>query len=238
MEKKKVLIIIPAYNEQNSIPTVLRKIQALPEQYDIVVINDGSKDNTSLAARSVNGVTVIDLPHNLGIGGAMQTGYIFAHRRGYDIAVQVDADGQHNPDDLPRLLAPLIRGDVNMTVGSRYVEKTAYRSTIMRRLGMVIFSLVVSLITGQKFTDTTSGYRAVDREIIAFYGRNYPTDYPEVEALVLLKRAGFRIAEVSVGMDARQAGTSSITPLKSIYYMIKVLLAILINVVRPKLKGA
>ncbi|MBC9786066.1 glycosyltransferase family 2 protein [Heliobacterium chlorum] len=238
MEKKKVLIIIPAYNEQNSIPTVLRKIQALPEHYDIVVINDGSKDNTSQAARDVGSVTVIDLPHNLGIGGAMQTGYIFAHRRGYDIAVQVDADGQHNPDDLPRLLAPLLRGDVNMTVGSRYVEKTAYRSTIMRRLGMVIFSLVVSLITGQKFTDTTSGYRAVDREIIAFYARNYPTDYPEVEALVLLKRAGFRIAEVSVGMDARQAGTSSITPVKSIYYMIKVLLAIMINVVRPKLKGA
>jgi glycosyltransferase involved in cell wall biosynthesis len=232
----KTLIIIPAYNEENVVHLVINKIKNLNQGYEIVVINDGSKDNTAKVAQEA-GAIVINLPHNLGIGGAMQTGYLYAFKNGYDIAVQIDADGQHNPEELSRLLEPILDGKANLVVGSRYVEKTNYRTTLMRRLGMVIFSSVVTIITGQKFTDTTSGYRAADRRIIAYYADYYPVDYPEVEALVILKKAGCCIKEISVGMNARKAGKSSITPFKSIYYMVKVLLVLFVNILRPGIKG-
>ncbi len=236
MENKKILVIIPAFNEERSLPTVIGKIRSFPG-IDVVVVNDGSGDNTSAVARAA-GAGVIDLPFNLGIGGAVQTGYLFAHKNGYDVAVQVDADGQHDPDDLLTIIGPVLRGEADMVLGSRFVESTGYRSPLARKMGIMLFSAVVSLITGQTLKDTTSGYRAVNKKIIRFFVDNYPTDYPEVEALVLLKKNGFSIMEVPVTMAPREHGESSITPLKSVYYMVKVLLAIFMNLLRAPKKEA
>lgn len=232
----KVLVIIPAYNEEKSVPGVIREIRQKPG-IDVLVVNDGSKDDTSRVARGA-GAIVVDLPFNLGIGGAVQTGYLYAFKNGYDVAVQVDADGQHNPADLERIIAPVIKGEADMVLGSRYVEKTDYKAPFARRMGMVVFSTVVSMINRQPIKDTTSGYRAVSKKVIAYFVDNYPTDYPEVEALILLKKAGFRIREIPVTMAERAHGESSITPLRSVYYMVKVLLAIFMNVIRVHKKEA
>ncbi|MDT3705125.1 MAG: glycosyltransferase family 2 protein [Thermincola sp.] len=233
---KKILIIIPAYNEELSISKVISGILQYPG-IDVVVINDGSKDNTSAVARR-SGADVIDLPFNLGIGGAVQTGYLYAFKNGYDIAVQCDADGQHDSGYLMRIIEPVRRGEADMVVGSRYVQASGYKTPVARKIGMLIFAGLVSLITGQSLSDTTSGYRAVSKRVIKFFAHNYPTDFPEVEALVLLKRNGFTIKEVPVKMAHREHGVSSITPVKSIYYMIKVLLAIFMNVLRASKKEA
>lgn len=229
----KVLIIIPAYNEELVIGRVIEAIFAQPEPVDVVVINDGSRDNTAKVA-SEAGAKVITLPTNLGIGGAMQTGYRYAFQNHYDVAVQLDADGQHDPSDLAAVLRPVLDGTVDMAVGSRYVVQTNYRSSTMRRVGMVILASAVRFILGYPVHDTTSGYRAVNRRVIRLFANWYPTDYPEPESLVYLHRNGFRIQEVSVSMHERGAGQSSITPFKSMYYMIKVLLSILINAVRAR----
>lgn len=236
IQNRKILVIIPAFNEECSLPAVIGKIRRF-SGIDVLVVNDGSRDNTSEVARAA-GAGVIDLPFNLGIGGAVQTGYLFADKNGYDVAVQVDADGQHDPDDLFTIISPVLRGEADMVLGSRFVEATGYRSPLARRVGIALFSAVVSLITGQTFKDTTSGYRAVNKRIIRFFADNYPTDYPEVEALVVLKRNGFSIKEVPVTMAQREHGESSITPLKSVYYMIKVLLAIFMNLLRAPEKEA
>jgi glycosyltransferase involved in cell wall biosynthesis len=228
---RNVLVIIPAYNEEKSVAYVIQKIRSAVPAADILVVNDGSTDSTSEVARKA-GAQVIDLPFNLGIGGGMQTGYLYAYRKGYEAAVQIDADGQHNPDDLPRLLALLEKGEADLILGSRYVEKTGYRSTWTRRLGMVILARMVSLIIGKPVYDTTSGYRVVNRKVMRLFAENYPTDYPEVEALVLVHMHGYKILEVPVEMEERQAGRSSITPLKSVYYMVKVGLALVMNVLR------
>lgn len=227
----KVLVIIPAYNEEKSVAQVIRKIHNSVPEADILVVNDGSTDATSQVARQA-GAQVVDLPFNLGIGGGMQTGYLYAYRKGYHVAVQIDADGQHNPADLPKLLEQLEKGEADLILGSRYVEKTQYRSTWTRRLGMIILSGMVSLIIGKPVHDTTSGYRVVNRDVMRLFAYNYPIDYPEVEALVLVHQHGFRIREIPVEMRERQAGRSSITPLKSAYYMIKVGLALFMNVLR------
>lgn len=235
-KNKKILVIIPAFNEERSIFKVISGILKYPG-VDVVVVNDGSKDKTSAVTRRA-GAGVIELPFNLGIGGAVQTGYIYAFKNGYDIAVQCDADGQHDPDYLMRIISPVIRGEADMVVGSRYVQASGYKTPLARKMGMLVFAAVVSLITGQSLHDTTSGFRAVNKKVIKFFANNYPTDYPEVEALVLLKRNGFTIKEVPVKMAYREHGESSITPLKSVYYMIKVLLAIFMNVLRVSKKEA
>ncbi|MNC34598.1 Undecaprenyl-phosphate mannosyltransferase [compost metagenome] len=160
----------------------------------------------------------------------MQTGYMYALRMGYDIAIQMDADGQHPAEELPKLIAKVDSYD--LVIGSRYLETTSFRSSTMRRIGMVFFSGLVSLVTGQRFTDTTSGFRAAGRKVIELYANYYPIDYPEVESIVYLKRKGCQITEVSTDMRSRQAGKSSITPLKSAYYMIKVTLAVLMSALR------
>jgi glycosyltransferase involved in cell wall biosynthesis len=232
----RVLVIIPAYNEEKSVAGVISEILQKPG-IDVLVVNDGSKDNTALVARQA-GALVVDLPFNLGIGGAVQTGYLYAFKNGYDVAVQVDADGQHDPADLGRITAPVVSGEADMVLGSRFIEKTAYKAPLFRRLGMMVFSSVVSIINGQSIKDTTSGYRAVNKRVIAYFAENYPSDYPEVEALILLKKAGFRIKEIPVTMSEREHGESSITPLRSVYYMIKVLLAIFMNLIREHKKGA
>ncbi len=236
IKNKRILVIIPAYNEERSLANVIAGIRKFP-RLDVVVVNDGSKDATSTVARAA-GAKVIDLPFNLGIGGAVQTGYLFAFKNNYEVAAQIDGDGQHNPADLVKIINPVLRGEADMIVGSRFIESTGYKITWPRKIGMLIFSAVVSLVTGQSLKDTTSGYRAVNQRVIAFFAENYPTDYPEVEALVMLKKNGFTIKEVPVTMAPREHGQSSITPLRSVYYMCKVLLAILMNTLRARDKEA
>lgn len=229
--EKKILIIVPAYNEEEAIGCTLEKLFAIKEEFpnmDVCVINDGSKDRTSEIANAHH-ATVIDLPINLGIGGGMQTGYKYALNHGYDIAVQFDADGQHNEQDLIALLLPVINGEADMTVGSRYVKKTTYKGSLSRRIGMIYFTALLFLLTRKKFTDPTSGFRAKNRRVISQFAGQYPRDYPEPEVLIYLHKKGFKIEEVSVNMKERQGGTSSITPLKSIYYMLKVTLSILMQ---------
>ncbi|HON56124.1 MAG TPA: glycosyltransferase family 2 protein [bacterium] len=193
-------------------------------------VNDGSKDNTSEIAKNLN-VNVIDLPNNLGIGGAMQTGFKFALRNGYDIAVQIDGDGQHNPDYLNDILKPVIENKCDMVIGSRFIEfgKTGFQSSCFRRLGIKILSFAIKLTINFKITDPTSGFRAFNKKVIAFFAEDYPNDYPEPESIVMLIKNNFKIIEAPVIMSERYGGKSSISSIDSIYYMIKVLLAIFID---------
>jgi glycosyltransferase involved in cell wall biosynthesis len=225
---KQILVIIPAYNEAETIGKVIEKIQQHFPFGDILVVNDGSSDPTSAIARQ-KGAMVLDLSYNLGIGGAMQTGYKFADRMGYDIAVQCDADGQHHPAQIKKLIDTLANDGVDMVLGSRYLRKKRFRSFFFRRLGVTIFSKILSLIVGQRLTDTTSGFRAVNRKLIKSFSTFYPSDYPEPEALVLLHKEGFTMKEISVNMSSRKGGNSSINGFKPVYYMVKVILAILID---------
>lgn len=231
------LVIIPALNEEKTVGAVIRSILDAAEEVDIVVISDGSTDRTPEVAASA-GAYVISLTVNLGIGGAVQTGYRYARENGYLYAIQIDADGQHDPADLPRLLAEARRGDADMILGSRYVQKTAYRSSTSRRMGMILLAAFVRMAVGYAIKDTTSGYRVVNRRTIELFSGQYPLDYPEVEVLVLLHRYKMTVREVAVEMKERQAGVSSITMFKSMYYMFKVSLAILLEVLRGRpLKG-
>lgn len=229
----KTLIIIPAYNEESSIGNVIEDIRVHSGDTDILVIDDGSSDATAQAARS-RGIRVVSLAYNLGIGGAMQTGYKYAERKGYDIAIQFDADGQHRADQLAALVRPAVEGDADMVIGSRFLGEKIYHSSFARLLGIKILSRAISFLSGKKITDATSGFRAVNRKVIEFYSDCYPDDYPEPEAIMLLNRAGFRTAEVPVVMRERQAGTSSITGIRAFYYMIKVLLAIMIDAIKAR----
>jgi glycosyltransferase involved in cell wall biosynthesis len=224
----KVCIIIPAFNEEKSIFHIIRQILRLHPGFTVLVVNDGSSDRTALVARSA-GADVVTLPQNLGIGGAVQTGYRYASARGYDIAVQVDADGQHRPEELDKILKPILRGEADMVVGSRFVEQTSYRSSAGRRTGILILSALVSLMARQPLKDVTSGFRAVNRKGILMFAEDYSTDYPEVDSLITGKKHQFRIREVAVEMTQRQAGRSSITSLKSVYYMLKVTLSIMMR---------
>ncbi|MBZ0220916.1 MAG: glycosyltransferase family 2 protein [Candidatus Methylomirabilis sp.] len=228
---KKILIIIPAFNEEASIGGVIALIRKHAPGADIVVVNDGSTDRTGAIAEGL-GVTVLNHIYNLGIGATMQTGYKYALRRGYDIAVQVDGDGQHPADQIIDLVRPVAEGRADMVVGSRFLGMGEYRPSIARSAGMVFFSRLVSAIIRERMTDTTSGFRAAGRSCIEFFSSRYPDDYPEVEALVLLHKKGFRIMEVPVEMTKRAGGRSSITPMKSVYYMAKVLLAILVDLMK------
>lgn len=224
----KVMVAIPAYNEEKNIFRVVNAVRFNNPGVDVVVINDGSRDLTGLEAERA-GAFVINLPQNLGIGGAVQTGYIYASRKGYDVVIQVDGDGQHDPKDLSRLIESIEKDEADMVIGSRFSEKTDYESTKMRWLGINFFSKLVSFVCRRDFFDTTSGYRAVNKKVINIFAKYYPRDYPEVETIVYASKRGVRIKEISVDMKKRQGGKSSITPLKSIYYMIKVTCAILLQ---------
>ncbi|MDD4496162.1 MAG: glycosyltransferase family 2 protein [Eubacteriales bacterium] len=227
----KVLVIIPAFNEENSIAGVIADIKENIPEADILVVNDGSADRTSIIARSLH-VAVADLPFNLGIGGAMQTGYLYARESGYDAAVQVDGDGQHSAACIKALLRELIGGKADLAIGSRYLEQSGYRSSIFRRFGGLFFSFLIRSLTGQRVKDTTSGFRAANRKAIKYFSEHYPTDYPEVESIVKLHKNKMRIKEIPVKMQVRKAGKSSITPLRSLYYMIKVSLSLFIDTMR------
>jgi len=228
----KIAAVIPAYNEEKTITSVISNVRRYIPESDILVVNDGSSDNTPLYAAAANAM-IINLPFNLGIGGAMQTGYMFARDNNYDIAVQVDGDGQHNPSDIQKLVKPVIDNLTDMVIGSRYISRTSYKSTYLRRIGMVFFSALVAFLTGNRVRDTTSGFRVVNRDIINYFAKNYPIDYPEVDVLVKLHKKGFRIMEIPVEMNRRQCGRSSITPFRSVYYMIKVSISLLIGAIRP-----
>jgi glycosyltransferase involved in cell wall biosynthesis len=227
----KRLAIVPAFNEEASISSVIDEIRAFDRGFDIVVVDDGSADRTAALAAD-RGAHVIRLPFNLGIGGAVQTGYRYAFEHGYDLAVQVDGDGQHDPAQLPRILAPVLGGEADLVVGSRFAGERAYRSTAARRLGIRIFARVVSAVVGQRITDATSGFRAVNARGIALFAADYPHDYPEVEATIMSVKHKLRLKEVPVQMRERSGGRSSITALRSIYYMVKVLLAIFVGLFR------
>lgn len=219
----RVLVIIPAYNESACILNTVRKIEETG--YDYVVVNDGSKDDTLAICREY-GLNVLDLPQNLGIGGAVQAGHKYAQRFGYDIDIQVDGDGQHDPTYIPRLVETVEDG-ADIAVGSRFVEKTdGFRSTFMRRVGITWLSSWIRLFTGEVVTDPTSGFRACNRRAIDLFCKNYPDDYPEPESLALAMKTGLKVREASVRMLERQGGKSSIGGFSSVYYMIKVSLAI------------
>lgn len=224
----KTMVVIPAYNEGKNIFRVITAVKFHYPEVDTVVVNDGSTDNTESEAQRA-GAFVINLPQNLGIGGAVQTGYIYADRKGYDAVIQIDGDGQHNPKDLSKLMDSIAKDEADMVIGSRFINETDYKSSKMRKLGINFFSKLVSLVCRRNFYDTTSGYRAVNKKLIGIFSRYYPKDYPEVETIVYASKIGVRIKEVSVDMNKRQGGKSSITPLKSIYYMFKVTCAILLQ---------
>ena len=222
----KILIVIPAYNEEKNLPKVLEKIQNESADYDILVINDCSTDDTEQTAKERN-YNVINLPINLGIGGAVQTGFRYAQLYGYDIAVQLDGDGQHNPEHIHELVEKILEG-FNVCIGSRFIDNKGYQSTHFRRVGIRFFRWLLKLLTGQSFTDPTSGFRAFDRQAIQYFSTFYPTDYPEPESIIMLVKNKMTIAEIPVVMNERENGKSSISSANSIYYVIKVTLAICI----------
>jgi glycosyltransferase involved in cell wall biosynthesis len=230
--------IVPALNEEHTIVQVIDELRAFDPGLDVVVIDDGSVDRTADVA-AARGAFVLRLPFNLGIGGAVQTGFRFAFERGYDLALRVDGDGQHEPAQLPLILEPVLRGDADIAVGSRFARDAdgGYRSSRSRRIGIRILARVVSRIVGQRVTDTTSGFQVLNRKGIALFARDYPHDYPEVEATIMVFRHRLRLAEVPVSMRERGGGRSSITALRSIYYMAKVLLAIFVGLFRREPAG-
>jgi len=225
------LAIVPALDEEATVGSVIDEIRSFDPDFEIAVIDDGSTDRTSAVAAS-RAVHVIRLPFNVGIGGAVQTGYRYAFENGFDLAVQVDGDGQHDPAELPKILRPVLDDEADLVVGSRFAGHDAYRSTAVRRVGIRIFASVVSAVVGQRITDATSGFRAANARGIALFAADYPHDYPEVEATVMCVKNGLRLEEVPVAMRERSGGRSSITTLRSIYYMAKVLLAIFVGLFR------
>lgn len=225
-EKPRVLIIIPAHNEAGSLARVISEVRAAADA-DIAVVDDGSTDETAEIALREN-AELLSVPFNLGIGSTMQTGFEFARREGYDVAVQVDGDGQHDPAELPLILKPVLSGECDLAVGSRYLERGKYSGTAGRRAGTAIFSKILSLMTREKLTDATSGFRAINRDLIELFAHDYPRDYPEVEVLLIIHLARFRIIEVPVAMRRRDGGRSSINTFRSVYYMVKVLLALMV----------
>ncbi len=232
----KNLVIVPAYNEEHSIESVIHNL-AGSGKYDIVVINDGSVDNTSERARKTGKAAVIDLPINSGIGAAVQTGFMYAMNEGYEYALQFDGDGQHLVDEIEKILRPLINKQADVVIGSRFLlAGEGYKSSFARRLGIRIFKYMTRVLIRQTITDCTSGFRAYNRQAIIFLADNYPEDFPEPEAVILLGKNNFYIREIPVKMKHREAGQSSIGGLKSFYYMIKVILAMTIASFRKPLK--
>jgi glycosyltransferase involved in cell wall biosynthesis len=228
--KLRVLIIVPAFNEARSLPALIRSLHSRCAGCDVVVIDDGSTDGTREVLAGL--ARVVSLPCNLGIGGAVQTGLQIALREDYDLAMQVDGDGQHPADEVGKLLAALHESGCDMVVGSRFRTAGGFKSTVARRMAIHLFSALLSRICGTRITDATSGFRLMNRRAIQLLARRYPEDYPEVEALVVAHRAGLRIAEVPVRMSERTAGKSSIGSIKSLIYMVKVPLAIFMNLLR------
>ena len=230
------LAIVPAYNEAGAVGATVAGIRRFAPDFDVLVVDDGSSDATTERARAA-GATVLRLPFNVGIGGAMQAGYIYARENGYEVAVQVDGDGQHDPRFIHELLARL-GGEpgLNMVTGSRFLDPASegFRSSAARRVGIRLFSRVVSLITRRRVSDPTSGFRMTDRRGIELFARDYPHDYPEIEAILLMHAHRLNSCEIPVIMRPRTSGTSAISSTQSVYYMIKVLLAVFVGLFRSR----
>jgi glycosyltransferase involved in cell wall biosynthesis len=232
VSRGRIVAIVPAFNEVDAIGSVVDEIRAFDPAVDVVVIDDGSRDGTAAVARA-RGAAVVRLPYNLGIGGAVQTGFQYALEQGYELAVRLDGDGQHEAAELAKLLGPLERGEADIVTGSRFVGGNGdYRPPLSRRMGITWFARLVSVLTRQRVTDTTSGFQALNRKGIALFAYDYPSDYPEVEATVLVFKHRLRLVEVPVRMREREHGKSSITFLRSVYYMLKVTLALFVAMVR------
>lgn len=227
----KSIVIIPAYNEEKSIEKTVEDLRRNAPEFDYVIVNDCSGDATLKVCRE-KGMHVLNLPVNLGIGGAVQTGYRYASKNGYDFAVQFDGDGQHDARFLREMRDYMTEHRLNMLIGSRFIDKEGFQSSGLRRFGIRYFSALIKLLTGTRITDPTSGMRMVDREIMEIYAQTYPKDYPEPESVVAILNMGKTVGEYPVVMRERKEGVSSISPLRSIYYMIKVTLAILVEMLR------
>jgi glycosyltransferase involved in cell wall biosynthesis len=229
-----MLAVVPAYNEQATVGDVVRALHEQAPDFDVLVIDDGSTDDTTQQAVAA-GAEVVRLPFNLGIGGAVQTGFVFAREHGYDFMVQVDGDGQHDPGELPKLLDAIRGGrDVDMVCGSRFIVDMRYPAPISRRTGIHVFAFLLSKIVGQRISDPTSGFRMYNRRAIELFASDYPHDYPEVEAVLMLHHHRLTMREVPVRMFVRGGGVSSISSGKSVYYMVKVLLAIFVGLLRRR----
>jgi len=227
----KKLVIIPAYNEEGNIEKTVRDVINSAKSFDYVVINDCSTDKTMQICQK-NGYNIVNLPVNMGIGGAVQTGYLYAVRNGYDIAVQFDGDGQHNAGYLEEMAKELSEKNLDMIIGSRFIKKEGFQSSGLRRLGIKYFTGLIKIITGKRITDPTSGMRMVNREILQFFSEDYPKDYPEPESVTTILKMKKNVSEIPVKMNERVEGVSSISAVKSVYYMIKVTLAICIAAIR------
>ncbi len=229
----RAVAIVPAFNEARSLPIVLEELRDVVPGCHLCVVDDGSSDRTAEVAAAV-GATVLRCPVNLGIGGAVQTGYLWAREHGYQVAVQLDGDGQHDPRSVPALLAPIQDGTAHLVVGSRFLGRGGFRSTVLRRLGIRYLSLFLRLRCGARVSDPTSGFRAAGRSAIELFASGYPSDYPEPESIALAVRSGLRVTEVPVLMRERAHGRSSIGALRTLYYLVKVSLALVLLPARPR----
>jgi len=233
--KKKIAVIVPAYNEESAIANVVNDINLLQAgdnfHLDVVVVNDCSKDQTAKIVKKLNCI-LLDLPVNLGIGGAVQTGFKYAYINSYDYAIQVDGDGQHPPAEIPKLLNHICKTNVDIVIGSRFLDKKGFMSTFFRRIGIIYFKYLIKFFTGNTITDSTSGFRIINRKILNIVKDNYPDEYPEPESIILYSWHNFTIAEVPVVMLERQGGQSSIRAFTSLYYMLKVSIAIFFTYIR------
>jgi glycosyltransferase involved in cell wall biosynthesis len=232
MEKQNLIVFIPAFNEEGSIEAVIRSVRESLPDADLLVVDDGSTDRTAALARAA-GARVASLPFNQGVGAAHQTAYMFAVRAGYGICGQIDGDGQHPASELAKLIEEIASGRADLAVGTRFSGEGDYRGSKLRRLGQKVFGRMVSISTGQRFTDTTSGMRALDRRAMILFTRRYSPEFAEVESLQQAVRAGLTVVEVPVSMQPRQAGSSFITPLVSLFYIFKTVMVLLVNHLRP-----
>ncbi len=228
---EKILVLVPAYNEEGAIADVVRSVNEHLPNVPVLVIDDCSAD-TTIATAAAAGAHVISLPHHLGLGGCVQTGYKLAFELGYEYVIRVDGDGQHDARDIPRVFAALKQSGCEMVIGSRFVEKDGQRTGPVRSLGILFFRAVLRPILGQEVHDPTSGFVGVNRRALAVFGKSFPLEYPEIEALVVLQRRRFRFIEIQCKMLPRTTGRSSITAIKSVYYIVHVLLGVLVNVLK------
>ena len=236
-EAVRTLVIVPAYNESRSLPSLLPAIRDALPGADVCVVDDGSDDQTATVA-SAHGAVVLRNAVNLGIGGAVQAGYLWARDHGYDIAVQVDGDGQHDPRSVPLLLAPIADGRADLVIGSRFLASGGFRSTALRRAGIRYLSWFIAMRCGARVSDPTSGLRAAGRRAIELFARAYPSDYPEPESIPIAIRAGLRVVEQPTAMAPRLHGRSSIGPSRTLYYLMKVSLALILLPQHPNRRDA
>ena len=224
---KKVLVIIPCYNEEDNIVNTVENLRAECPEVDFLVVNDCSTDSSAELLRRHH-YPFLDLPVNLGIGGNVQCGYLYAVRNGYDVAVQMDGDGQHNPLFLADVVRPVAEGRLDMCIGSRFITKEGFQTSFMRRVGIRFLSGLIFLLSGHRVLDVTSGFRATNARMTAYFARHYAIDYPEPEAIITAVLNGYRVGEAPVVMEERMGGKSSISPFKSVYYMVKVSIALVV----------